>query len=199
MTIRSGSVMTFTTDRASGRKGRRWRGIGVIRLGGESAYLSPAAVPTRVATQCAGEPSLPCRLTHVDHAREGIGTHRLPHQRGEPLGALAEVHRLRRHHHPDRAGRRSRDEKGHDTPFKAPITATTKAGDAPSPIRTVTPAASTSIAAPAAFQAGPRFGRPGLRGLSGFATLSASGPGATTAGTKASASASARLRASGAR
>ncbi len=42
---------------------------------------------------------------HIDRPRERIGPHLLAHQGGQALGALAEVHRPGRHHHPDRSRR----------------------------------------------------------------------------------------------
>ena len=45
------------------------------------------------------------RAEHVDHAGERIRAHRVAHQRGQSLRALAEVDRLCGHHHPHRAGR----------------------------------------------------------------------------------------------
>jgi len=66
----------------------------------------------------------------------------LPHKRRQTFGALAEVHRLRRHHHPNRAAR-----SDHAFAFKARITAATVAVWAPGPVRATTPSISSSIAA----------------------------------------------------
>lgn len=44
-------------------------------------------------------------MEHAHRARGWIGAHRLAHQRRRTLSPLAEVHRPRRDHHPDRAGR----------------------------------------------------------------------------------------------
>ena len=74
--------------------------------------------------------------------RERIGAHRLAHQRGQPLRALAEVDRLRRDHDADRAGRAD-----HDPAFNAPSTAAIVAGEAPFSIVTLMPATSISMAA----------------------------------------------------
>ena len=43
------------------------------------------------------------RPEHIDGPRERVGPHRLAYQRGQALGAFAEVHRLGRNHHPNRA------------------------------------------------------------------------------------------------
>src|SRR5208283_2515590 len=47
----------------------------------------------------------PLRTEAEDHARERIGLQLLLHQRRKPVHPFTEVHRLRRHQHPDWAGR----------------------------------------------------------------------------------------------
>jgi predicted phage terminase large subunit-like protein len=120
------------------------------------------------------------RPEDVDHAIEGIGPHRLAHQRGQALSSLAEVDRLRRHHNAHRAGR-----SNHDAPFSAPIAAAILAGEAPFSIVTFTPSTSSAIAAP------PRRAvpRPAFRhgGFTGSASVL--GAGLITAGTNAGVSA----------
>src|SRR6185312_10450815 len=80
------------------------------------------------------------RPEHIDDAGEGIDPHRLAHQRRQPLGSLAEVDRLRRHHHPDVAGR-----SDHELALSAWITAAIARGLASAPTRTATPPISSSI------------------------------------------------------
>ena len=100
------------------------------------------------------------------------------HQCGQTLGSLAEVHRRRRHQHPNRARRTD-----HVLAFKARSTAATVLASAPRPIRTLTPSISTSML-PALrstwrvhLRGRPRDGRAG-------------NAGSTTAGTNLGASAS---------
>src|SRR5439155_5354616 len=80
------------------------------------------------------------RSEHIDCARERIGLHRLAHQCGQTLGALAEVHRLGRHPHPHRTGRTD-----HVPAFSARMTTATVLASAPRPTRTLTPSISTSM------------------------------------------------------
>src|SRR6185437_7330600 len=82
----------------------------------------------------------PLGAEHIDGAGERIGRHPLAHQSGQAFGALAEVDRLGRHHHPDRSGRTD-----HAPVFNARSTAVTVLVSAPRPTRTVTPSISTSM------------------------------------------------------
>src|SRR5271156_3609425 len=77
---------------------------------------------------------------HIDGAAKRIGPHLLAYQRGQALGALAEVYRLGRHHHPDRAGRTD-----HGSAFSARSTAATVFAAAPRPTRTITTSISISM------------------------------------------------------
>src|SRR5690606_41053007 len=85
-------------------------------------------------------PVRPLRAEHIDRAAERIGAHRVAHQRRQALRALAEVHRLRRHHDLDRT--RWPD---HDVAFSARITAATVLASAPRPTRMATPSISSSM------------------------------------------------------
>src|SRR5690606_31967097 len=76
----------------------------------------------------------------IDRTAERIGAHRVAHQRGQPLRAFAEVHRLRRHH--DLDGTRRPD---HDVAFSARITAATVLASAPRPTRMAMPSISSSM------------------------------------------------------
>jgi hypothetical protein len=64
----------------------------------------------------------------------------LAHQRRQPLGTFAEVDRLGRHHHPDRAGRAD-----HAMAFDARRTIVSVAASMPRPMRIFTPPISISI------------------------------------------------------
>src|SRR6202047_3540361 len=77
---------------------------------------------------------------HIYSARERIGRHDLANQRGQTLGALAEVDRPRRNHHPDRARRAN-----HAPAFSARSTIASVAASAPRPMRIFTSPISTSI------------------------------------------------------
>jgi hypothetical protein len=80
------------------------------------------------------------RSEHINDAREGIGANRLAHQRRQPLGSLAEVDRPGRNDHPDVPGGAN-----HVDCFSARITAAIARGLAADPMRTATPAISSSI------------------------------------------------------
>lgn len=69
---------------------------------------------------------------HVDRAGERVGFHRVPHQGGKSLRAFAEVDRLRRRHHADRARRAD-----HRPPFKARMIDVTMPTSAPRPTQTL--------------------------------------------------------------
>ena len=73
---------------------------------------------------------------------EGVGTHRLLHQRRKAVRTLAEVDRTRRQHYPNRSAGTD-----HRVAFKAPITAAIAFALAPGPTRTMTPSISSSIPA----------------------------------------------------
>ncbi len=71
------------------------------------------------------DPVGPLGAEHVDRAGEGVGAHRLAHQGRQTFGALAEVDRPGRHHHPDRTLRADHDEPFTDD-FSAPLRARAK-------------------------------------------------------------------------
>ena len=115
------------------------------------------------------------RAEDVDGAAERVSAQALAHQGGQPLGPFAEAHGLGGHHDAHRAGR-----PDHASPFSALIAAAIVAGETPSPIRTVTPAAFTSM--PAARRRGEALLARRLDGMA--AAGCASDSGAITAGTK---------------
>ena len=116
----------------------------------------------------------PVRLAR-NTSRERARAYRLAHQRGQALGALAEVDRLRRDHDADRAG-----PADHDPAFAAPSTVVIVTGEAQFSIVTLTPAMSISMAAARCDRAR-RFRRNDCAVRSDVSAGSA----ATTAGTNA--------------
>jgi len=73
----------------------------------EDAVLQPFGEQTksRAVPEDQLDPVRPLGTEHIDRARERIGRHGLAHQCCQSLSTLAEVDRLGRHHHPDRARR----------------------------------------------------------------------------------------------
>src|ERR1700722_18613685 len=105
----------------------------ILQSLGEQAQTS--AVPEHQL-----DPVRPFRAEHIDRTRERIRRQALAHQCRQPVGALAEVYRLGRHHHPHRAGWAY-----HAPAFNARNTAAIVSAGAPAPMRTVAPSIATSI------------------------------------------------------
>jgi len=114
---------------------------------------------------------------YIDRPREWVDRDGLANQGCQLLGTFAEVDRLGRYHHPDRARRAN-----HVPAFNARSTAIKVFASAPRPTRTVTPSISTSIV--------PALASALLSGALRCST--GDDPASTTAGTNCNPSASER-------
>ena len=100
----------------------------------------PTAELQRLVPEDQLNPVGPLCPEHIDRAAKRIILDRLPHDGGQSIRPFAEVHRLGRHHHPNRTRR-----PDHGAAFKTRINAAIVFVSAPRPARITTPANSISI------------------------------------------------------